>query len=141
MRLFTGIGLPPEVVTNLEAAVAQLRPKADIRWSPPGNLHITIKFIGEWPVERLDELKAALQGLAGRHAAPELEIRGFGWFPNPHSPRVFWSGVHDNRRLKDLARDTDSALLPLGIGIEEKPYSPHLTLARIQQPTQLSKIR
>ena len=69
MRLFTGLDLPAEVVGNLEELLQQLRPTARIQWSPPANLHITTKFIGEWPEERLEELKAALRAraIAGGH--------------------------------------------------------------------------
>jgi 2'-5' RNA ligase len=49
MRLFTAIDLPPEVAGRLDALIAKLRPLANIRWSPAANLHITTKFIGQWP--------------------------------------------------------------------------------------------
>ena len=60
MRLFTALDLAPGVAANLERLLKQLRPTARIQWSPPANLHITTKFIGEWPDERLAELRAAL---------------------------------------------------------------------------------
>ena len=63
MRLFTGLDLPAEVVHNLEQLLERLRPTARIHWSLPANLHITTKFIGEWPEERLGELKAPLAAL------------------------------------------------------------------------------
>jgi 2'-5' RNA ligase len=57
MRLFVGLDLPPATVGSLEALLNRLRPAARIQWSPPVNLHITTKFIGEWPEEKLDQLK------------------------------------------------------------------------------------
>src|SRR5262249_40717769 len=60
MRLFIGLDVPPDVVGKLEALLDRLRPAARINWCAPSNLHITTKFIGEWPEERLDELKTAL---------------------------------------------------------------------------------
>lgn len=133
MRLFIGIDLPPEVIANLEDVLQRLKPAAQINWSPPRNLHITTKFIGEWPVERLAELKSALGTLPGRQPIA-IAIQKLGFFPNPHSPRVFWAGVHAGDDLSALARDTEHALAPLGIAKEERPYSPHLTLARIKTP-------
>jgi 2'-5' RNA ligase len=140
MRLFTGIGLPPEVLSSLEHALDELRPTADIRWSPPGNLHITTKFIGEWPEERLEELKSTLHGFP-RRSPFQVDMHGLGWYPNPHSPRVLWAAVHAGDPLRDLARDTEQALAGIGVGVEKKAYSPHLTLARIKPPAQLTRLR
>jgi 2'-5' RNA ligase len=131
MRLFTGLDLPAEVVQNLERLVARLRPTARIQWSPPANLHITTKFIGEWPEERLDKLKTSLASLPARETLP-VEVAGLGFFPNAKSPRVFWCGIHAPG-VDRLAADTDRATSALGIPAETRPYSPHLTLARIKE--------
>ena len=66
MRLFTALDLPPEVLGRLDHLLRRLKPAARISWSPPENLHVTTKFIGEWPESRLAELKAALGGLPDR---------------------------------------------------------------------------
>lgn len=133
MRLFVAIDLPPEVIANLEVLLARLKPAAHINWSPIENLHVTTKFIGEWPEDRLPELTAALQALPTR-AAITIAIEKLGFFPNPHAPRVFWAGVHAAEPLAQLARETEDALAALGIAKEQRPYSPHLTLARIKTP-------
>jgi len=133
MRLFTAIDLPSEIITNLEDLLRRLKPSAQINWSPPRNLHITTKFIGEWPEERLDELKAALAALPAREAI-SISVEKLGFFPNPHSPRVFWAGIHAGSGLAELARDTEQALAQLGIAPEQRAFSPHLTLARIKTP-------
>src|SRR5882762_202737 len=130
MRLFTGLDLPDDVVTNLEELVRRLKPAGPIAWSPPSNLHITTKFIGEWKEERLSDLTAALAGVPARDPIP-VSIRRVGFFPNPHSPRIFWCGV-EAAGLAALALDTDSATAAVGIGREERAFSPHLTLARIK---------
>lgn len=133
MRLFTAVGLPQEIVVNLTTLLEHLKPTARINWSPPQNLHITTKFIGEWPEERLDELTPALNVVRPR-AAIDIAIEKLGFFPNPHAPRVFWAGVHGGDALTQLARETEDALAALGIAKEQRPYSPHLTLARIKTP-------
>ena len=106
MRLFTGLDLPAEVAGNLERLLERLRPTARIAWSPPANLHITTKFIGEWPEERLGELKDVLAALPPR-APLALHIAKVGFFPNPHSPRVFWCGI-EAPGLAELAADHGS---------------------------------
>jgi 2'-5' RNA ligase len=130
MRLFTGLDLPAEAVHNLEAFVARLKPAAHIHWSPPANLHITTKFIGEFADSRLAELQAALATLPERPAI-EVTVGKVGFYPNERSPRVFWCGV-EAPGLDALAAQTDSATALLGVARENRPYSPHLTLARIK---------
>jgi 2'-5' RNA ligase len=131
MRLFTGIALPPRVLDNLARVLKELRPLASLNWSPVENLHITSKFIGQWPEERLAELESALENVNfGR--VFEVAIAGFGYFPNPHHPRAFFAGVQAGPGLAELAHAIDGTLRPLGVAKEDRPYTPHLTLARIK---------
>lgn len=139
MRLFTALDLPADVIANLKQLLDNLRPTARVNWSPPENLHITTKFIGQWPEERLDELQTALSALEPRAAVP-VHIRKVGFFPNPHSPRVFWCGI-EAPGLEQLAAATDRATAALGIASETRPFSPHLTLARIKERLDLQPLR
>lgn len=139
MRLFTAIDLPGQILLRLERLLSALRPEALIRWSPLDNLHVTTKFIGGWPDGRLEELHMALSSLAPRDSF-ELELRGFGWFPNARSPHTLSIGVHGDG-LKQLAQEIESKLAPLGIPPETREYSPHLTLARIKTPVPLRRLR
>lgn len=139
MRLFTGIDLPDSVKERLDALINRLRAHAHIKWSPTYNLHITTKFIGEWPTERIPQLDGALKAVP---VAPiDIDIRGLGWFPNSKSPRVFWAGIQASPSLAELVRATDATLVTLGIAAESRPYSPHLTLARIKEPVPLQGLR
>src|SRR5689334_49823 len=131
MRLFTGLDLPDDIVGRIEDLLQRLRPAAKLSWSPPTNLHITTKFIGEWPEEKLPQLQDALAGVPGR-APIAVSVRRVGFFPNPHSPRIFWCGI-EAPGLDRLATDTDVATGALGIAREDRPFSPHLTLARIKE--------
>lgn len=140
MRLFTAIDLPKTVLESLDALLRSLRPQARIRWSRLDNLHITTKFIGDWPAERLDELIAALEEIEPTGEFP-ISVRELGWFPNPNSPRVFWAGVDGGDKLPELAARTDAATARLGVPVERRRYSPHLTLARIKGPAKLEPLR
>lgn len=140
MRLFTGIDLPEEVRERLERLLMHLRPIAHLKWSPVYNLHVTLKFIGEYPEEKLPELEAALRSVSPRTPI-RGEVKGLGWFPNPHHPRVFWVAVHAGEELVTLAHDIDAAAQPLGVAKEERSFAPHLTLARIKDPVPLQTLR
>ncbi len=140
MRLFTGIELPEEMREKLERLLMHLRPAAHLKWSPVYNLHLTVKFIGEWPEDKLPQLEAALRSLSPR-SPMTVEVKGLGWYPNPSHPRVFWVGVQAGDALSGLARDTDRALAPLGISSEDRAFSAHLTLARVKEPVPLQPLR
>jgi 2'-5' RNA ligase len=131
MRLFTGIALPPDVRDSLAKVLKELRPLAPLNWSPVENVHITSKFIGQWPEKRLAELEGALEG-ASYPLGFDVAIARFGYFPNPHRPRTLFAGVQAGPALAELANRIDEALRSLGIAKDDRPYSPHLTLARIK---------
>src|SRR4051812_36429449 len=121
MRLFTAIDIPAEVTEALRSFVARLRPAARITWSPVDNLHVTIKFIGDWPEERLDEMKSALARVpvnGGTTHGINIAVKGVGWFPNARRPRVFWAGVEGGEPLHALARATEAAVAGLGVPVE-----------------------
>ena len=147
MRLFVALDLPGPILQTLDALITRLRPAAAIQWSVVANLHITTKFIGEFPDGRLGELKDVLR--ASQKAGPmEVRVEGLGWFPNPHAPRVFWAAVRsrplsDGRgsEVADLARNTDKAAAALGIALETREFHPHLTLARVNTAAPMASLR
>jgi RNA 2',3'-cyclic 3'-phosphodiesterase len=140
MRLFTAILLPPETLLRLERLLSALRPEALISWSPLDNLHITTKFIGSWPENRIAELDAALAGIPAR-ASFDIQLHDLGWYPDNRSPRVLWAGVKNCPALLDLAKDIEARLETLGIAKEDRAFSPHLTLARIKHAVPLNRLR
>lgn len=142
MRLFTGFDLPERERMALASLLERFRPLAPLRWSVVDNLHVTTKFIGEWPTERLDELKAALAEVPSPGTPLTLSLDGLGWFPNPHQPRIFWAAVKAGPELEGYAAAIETLLEErLGIKRENRPYRPHLTLARINSPADLAALR
>jgi RNA 2',3'-cyclic 3'-phosphodiesterase len=139
MRLFVAIDIPAEIKDALRCFVDRLRPTAQIGWSPIDNLHITTKFIGEWPEPRLGDMKHTLTSLPTKGAI-DITIKGLGWFPNARRPRVFWAGVEGREPLHALAHATAQAVAELGVPIEERAYSPHLTLARVRETIPLDRL-
>lgn len=140
MRLFTAIDIPQKIQLQLSGVIARLRPSAKISWTRIEKLHITTKFIGEWPEDRLDEMKAALESV-GSPGVFEITIGGLGWFPNARNPHTLWAGVEAPEELKTLAHSTEAALEALGVPAEERKFSPHLTLARVRNHADVNALR
>lgn len=127
MRLFVAIDLDSEIPARIATFLDGVRGFApEARWVSAQSLHVTLKFIGE--SQRLEEVKASLAGISGK--ASQLSFRGTGFFPNPRAARVFWVGIQADENLSALAAGIDLELEKLGIEKEERPYTPHLTLAR-----------
>ena len=129
MRLFVAIDLDEQIrqkILRFMEGVSGFAP--DVRWMKPQALHLTLKFIGEFPEHKLEGLKAALANV--RSEPFDLAFSGTGFFPTAKSARVFWIGVHADERLPKLAAVVDDAVAKLGIERETRAYTPHLTLAR-----------
>lgn len=131
MRLFTGIAIPQESTAVLTDLINRLRPLADLRWTRPEKLHVTLTFIGEWPEARLDEMKRALATVDAAGPAA-IGLRGLGWLPNPRFPHSLYTGVEQDDNLRALAAATNLAVASLGVPIENRPFRPHVTLARVR---------
>ena len=129
MRLFIALDIDENLRERMAGFMDGLRGFApEARWVRTESLHITLKFIGEKPPEFVTSLKEALAGL--RAPTFNLVFRGFGFFPTPRSPRVFWVGIEAPPELQRLAAAVDQATSRLGVPPEEHAFSPHLTLAR-----------
>jgi RNA 2',3'-cyclic 3'-phosphodiesterase len=129
MRLFVALDIDPEIRQRIAQFLDGVRGFApDARWVSAESMHLTLKFIGEWPAERLDAVKDALAAVRGRPT--EITFSGTGFFPTPKSARVFWIGIQAGPELAALAAAVDAATSALGIESERRAFTPHLTLAR-----------
>ncbi len=139
MRLIAAIELNSKVVANLTELVRRLRPVAPVRWVHPQNMHVSLKYIGEFPESRLDVLLRNLSDV--RVTQPiAIPLAGLGYFPNADRPRVFWVGAENTAPLRQLASSVDAALAPLGVVPEVRPYQPHLTLGRVFEGEPLEEL-
>ena len=134
LRLFVALEIPNEIRSALAVFLKELRgitPQA--KWVRAENLHVTLKFLGETEAVRVSAIESALASI--RSAEPvAMEFRGLGFFPNDRRPRVFWAGMEGSANLKPLAEDIDHSLHQLGFPLEDRPFAPHLTLARFNPP-------
>lgn len=129
MRVFVALDLEESLRQKIALYLRGLEGFApDARWAKPDALHVTLKFIGEQPHEKVSEIQKVLETI---HFQPiSLEVRGCGFFPTLPAARVFWLGIAAAPELASLASAIDAYLSPLGISREQHAFTPHLTLAR-----------
>lgn len=109
-------------------------PAKVVRWVPPENLHLTLKFLGDTPKDKITELQEALQKAVSQQRKFALKAVGVGCFPNVKRPRVVWVGLEgDVVELKTLVEQIENAIAPLGFPTEKRPFSPHLTIGRVKE--------
>lgn len=142
IRTFVAI----ELDTPLRKALAQVQtdlrnrlqkamgPDVRIQWVKPESVHLTLKFLGDIPEERVPEIVVALARVTGAYARWTVDVGGLGAFPDARVPRVLWVGLSGQvEGVTRLAADVERALVELGFAPEPKPFNPHLTLARIKE--------
>ena len=131
MRLFVAVVPPPEVRERALKEARSLSWEGHIRWLPPENLHLTLRFLGETPDQELPGLRDALEAACSGQEAFDLTLQDAGAFPSADRARVLWVGVGDGlERLNALAGEVDAALERLEIEREKRPFHPHLTVGR-----------
>ena len=129
MRIFIALDIDDAIRQRIQRFMEGVSGFApDARWVRPESPHVTLKFIGEKPMETAEEIKHALSGI--RSDSFELTFRGYGFFPTAKAARVFWVGIESGPQLASLANAVDAATSALGIPKEDHPFAPHLTLAR-----------
>jgi 2'-5' RNA ligase len=132
MRLFFAIELADEV----RAALARLKPddndqNRDYRWADPAQLHVTLAFLGQQPAEQLPVLEAVGTAAAAHTHPARLRLGEVGSFGPRRAPRVLWIGLDGEvAALQHLQSELDTGLRQAGFALEDRPFRPHITLAR-----------
>lgn len=140
MHLFVALDLNHKVIANLTELMQRLAPMAPIRWVHPRNLHVTLKYIGQWDESRLEQVIDALSDVRVALSI-SVPLAGLGFFPNARNPRVFSVIAENTPPLRQLASGVDASLSPLGIAPEVRPYAPHLTLGRFPGDCDLTEMQ
>ena len=135
LRTFIAIELDPGIRRALEAAQADLQrlvPQRSVRWVRPYGIHLTLKFLGDTPADRLQDIEQSLARAAAGGPTCSIDIQGLDCFPNQRRPRVIWVGVREpTGKLRALWRAIEENVAPLGWPTERRGFQPHLTLGRV----------
>ncbi len=140
--MFVAVNFP----ARLRQRIARLTDTLDnaripCRWVGAGQVHLTLKFIGEVPSPRVEELETVLGDVASRLRPFVLRFGPIGAFPSPRRPHVIWLGVELSPELRFLKDDLERALAELGIEREQRPYQPHITLGRAPRDAEAGEFR
>ena len=141
-RTFIAIEIPAAVKLKdlLELLRVDLR-EDRIRWVDPEILHITLSFLGDTSEEQVNYISEQLEKIGSGYSSMDLHFKELGVFPNLRKPRVFWVGMERNELLENLQGELEVKLRDDGINRENKPFSPHLTIARIKWIENIDKLR
>lgn len=136
LRAFLASELPDTLQNAIDTATANLRRSLRVdlvRWVPPRNIHLTLKFLGDVSPSSLDLIKQMLLTEASLFPAFDVQVEGLGCYPNARRPRVLWVGLNAPPELASLQRSIEAAAARLGYESEERSFSPHLTIGRVRQ--------
>lgn len=143
MRMFVAIVPPPEVLEHLqEFLVPRQEVDDDLRWTAPEQWHITLAFMGHAPERSLDDLHDRLGRAAARRTRFAAAVAGGGAFPNPARAKVLYAGIElgeSREEVRRLATGARAAANKAGAEAGGGRFHPHLTLARIRRPTEVSR--
>lgn len=148
VRAFLAIELPQELRTTLAAIEQDMKRQLErtvdrhvrISWVRPDSMHLTLRFLGDTVDESIEPLRVAIEESMSAHQAIPIPLERLGTFPRPQAPRVLWVGPsvsweqgREAQRLTSLHRAVEACCRAANFAPEERPFSPHLTLARIKE--------
>lgn len=143
MRMFVAVVPPEPVLEDLDAFLEPRRSAAPWRWAGPGQWHVTLAFLASVPDRALDDLVERLAHAASRRTPIQAAVAGGGAFPDVASARVLWAGLELDHagatELDRLATGARNAASRAGVPVDGQRFRPHLTLARLRTPTEVTR--
>ena len=136
MRTFIAVDFSPEVIRKINNVITFFKtqtPEKALKWVAPENLHLTVKFLGDVPDNKIEQVKMLINQSLQNVKSFEIGVEGLGMYPNPGSPRVVWLGITCGEPLKEIKKKLDLQLQKADIEPERRSFSPHLTIARVRR--------
>ncbi|MDJ0761828.1 MAG: RNA 2',3'-cyclic phosphodiesterase [Myxococcota bacterium] len=140
-RCFLAIKLDIEMVRSLSELQRELRNQCRdggtiVKWVPPPNIHLTMRFLGQVTEPMVNALKEMLRPITAAIAPFQFDATGLGVFPNATAPRVIWAGVGNGAdALTVLHKEISDRLLEAGFHLDSRPFTPHITIGRVKSGT------
>lgn len=142
MRTFIAIELPEEIKKEIERVQAPLK-KTDayVSWVKPGNIHVTLKFLGEVPEDKIDEVFSGTEQAVKGTKRFTMSLKGMGTFPDIKRPRVIWIGAGSGEtELSQMAKRIEGEMEKIGFPKEKRGFSAHFTIGRVKSPKNIEKL-
>jgi RNA 2',3'-cyclic 3'-phosphodiesterase len=138
-RAFIALPLPEAVKAALSDVSGMLRKAIDARWVKPDGMHLTMKFLGDTDESDLGLIGQGLDRISSMYPPFEMRLSSLGAFPSVRKARVIWAGVEaDIESLRKLAASIDDLSADHKIARERRPFSAHITLARLREPSMIN---
>lgn len=141
--MFAALVLPEQAVEDLDEFLEPRRAAADLRWAAPEQLHVTLAFYAEVADRRVDDLVERLGRAAARRTPFEVRVAGGGAFPDVARARVLWAGLGldetGRTEIVRLATGARAAASRAGIAVDGQRFRPHVTLARLGRPAEVTR--
>lgn len=142
IRSFIAIELPDGLKSELVQLEARLKSGGQFRvkWVDPNGIHLTLKFLGSIAADRVEGIVRVMEEAARVISPFQLKVEGLGVFPSLKRAQVAWVGLSGGvDKLAQLQKSIESKLVPLGFALESRPFTPHLTLARLRNQASLDE--
>lgn len=144
LRTFIAVELHQRLKVRLQNAQDdlsnQVAPRS-VRWVRPDGIHLTLKFLGDTPLDKVEAVKTALVQAAAEVQPFTVTLRGLGCFPDSRRPQVVWAGIDEPTHTLSRLRDAvERQVAPLGFPTEKRAFHPHLTLGRVQRDASRSEV-
>jgi RNA 2',3'-cyclic 3'-phosphodiesterase len=141
-RIFIAIRIEPgEKLAGMISSFKMALKNDSIKWTEISNIHITLVFLGDTEEKRVREIDTILAEICHGFGDFDLVLRGAGVFKNLKDPRVLWTGIDHSEQMINLNRHISARLRDTGTKLEDRPFSPHLTLGRIKKITDPVKMK
>ncbi|MGB8657513.1 MAG: RNA 2',3'-cyclic phosphodiesterase [Candidatus Zixiibacteriota bacterium] len=142
MRTFIAIELPERIKKKIEELQAPFKKtNAFVSWVKPANIHVTLKFLGEVPEEKIEEVFSAIEQAVKEASRFSLSLKGTGAFPDFRRPRVIWIGtLSGEKELSHLAARVEDEMEKIGFAREQRGFSAHFTIGRVKSPKNIEKL-
>jgi RNA 2',3'-cyclic 3'-phosphodiesterase len=132
-RIFIGVKIDTgDNLMNMFSALKTGLKDEKIKWTETENFHITLAFLGDTEEDKIKEIGKMLKSVCEGFGEFKLLIKGAGVFKNFREPRIIWTGIETSEKLNHLYESVKTGLNDTGISLEERTFSPHLTLGRIK---------
>ncbi|HLN20079.1 MAG TPA: RNA 2',3'-cyclic phosphodiesterase [Bacteroidales bacterium] len=141
-RIFIGIGIDPG--KEYRKAVASVKNELSdekIKWTEENNIHITLSFLGNTEDHKIPVIESILKDTCLVSHAFELTIKGLGVFRGLKDPKVLWAGIEPSEKLTSLQASITEYLRKNEFQVDEKPFSPHVTIGRIRHINDTDRLK